>query len=512
MASLIRTPWLAERRDRLTEAWSRFASRLEVHQRLALVGGILGAGIMLYRTQPAWWYRGPWSAHEFVAPLALAIVMGTLGQLFVVYLRQFERRIIQESRRFYFLALVVLATVAASDIMRLLEVSPFASPVGASAILLALFLGIRPALFTSALLSVLAGLAVGVSPSSLAWAGGAAMMHAAGAIAAVMAVHRVRARADLARAGIYVALVQGAIAGSIAALADLPLREIGHAALAAGVSGVLSAIVAMGLLPYLEGLFEIVTPFKLLELANPAQPLLRLVLTKAPGTYHHSIMVGNLAEAAADAIGADGLLVRVGAYYHDIGKTKRPIFFVENQLGIENMHDKLNPRLSARVIIAHVEEGLELARQHRLPREITDFIATHHGKSLVSYFLHQAEQAEGPDAVNEEGFRYPGPRPWTREQAIVMLADATEATMRTLKNPTIEQIEATVRRIIQKRLSEGELSEAPITLAELEVVAQTFIRITQGLYHQRIEYPDQWLKELGQRKQEGKKVGNLARG
>jgi putative nucleotidyltransferase with HDIG domain len=223
-------------------------------------------------------------------------------------------------------------------------------------------------------------------------------------------------------------------------------------------------------------------------------------------------MVGNLAEAAADAIGADGLLVRVGAYYHDIGKTKRPIFFVENQLGIENMHDKLNPRLSARVIIAHVEEGLELARQHRLPRDITDFIATHHGKSLVSYFLHQAEQAEGPDAVSEEGFRYPGPRPWTREQAIVMLADATEATMRTLKNPTIEQIEATVRRIIQKRLTEGELSEAPITLAELEIVAQTFIRITQGLYHQRIEYPDQWLKELGQRKQEGKKVGHLARG
>ncbi|MEB3186770.1 MAG: HDIG domain-containing protein [bacterium] len=512
MAILTRTPWFAERRDRLAGTWRQFATRLEVHRRLATLGTLLGTGGVLYRMQPSWWPQATWGLPLLADLLALALVLGTLGQLFVVYLRQFERRILHESRRFYFLALVILSTVAASGIMQVLDVSPFASPLGACAILLALFLGTRPAFVTSALLSVLISLAVGVHPGTPPWAGGMGLLHAAGAIAAILAVHRVRARADLARAGIYIALVQGAIAASLAGLAGLPLREVGHAAIAAGSSGVLSAIVAMGLLPYLEGLFEIVTPFKLLELANPAQPLLRLVLTKAPGTYHHSIMVGNLAEAAADAIGADGLLVRVGAYYHDIGKTKRPIFFVENQLGIENMHDKLNPRLSARVIIAHVEEGLELARQHRLPRDISDFIATHHGKSLVSYFLHQAEQAEGPDAVSEEGFRYPGPRPWTREQAIVMLADATEATMRTLKNPTIEQIEATVRRIIQKRLTEGELSEAPITLAELEIVAQTFIRITQGLYHQRIEYPDQWLKELGQRKQEGKKVGHLARG
>jgi putative nucleotidyltransferase with HDIG domain len=267
----------------------------------------------------------------------------------------------------------------------------------------------------------------------------------------------------------------------------------------------------VGVLPYLEDMFGITTTFKLLELANPSQPLLRELQLKAPGTYHHSILVGNLAEAAAEAIGADALLVRVGSYYHDVGKTKRPYFFIENQLGMANQHDRISPRLSALVITAHVKEGLEMAREHKLPAILQEFIATHHGTSLVSYFYHQAVQAEGQRQVQEEHFRYPGPRPRTRETGIVMLADGVEAACRSLKTPTPEQIEQMVRKIVDKRLADGELSEAPLTLKEIEKISAAFIRILTGLFHHRIEYPDQVFRELrgGGDAEKGKKVARL---
>ncbi|MBU6429180.1 MAG: HDIG domain-containing protein, partial [Cyanobacteria bacterium REEB65] len=334
----------------------------------------------------------------------------------------------------------------------------------------------------------------------------------AGAWAAVYALRRVRQRGDVVRAGFQAGVVMGLGAAIANVLLARPLAGLGWQVFWAALSGPGSAILAMGVLPYLEGLTGIATPFTLLELANPSQPLLRHLLLKAPGTYHHSILVGNLGEAAAEQIGADPLLVRVGAYYHDIGKTKRPYFFIENQIGMGNQHDNINPRLSSLVITAHVKEGIEMARDYKLPQQIADFIPMHHGCSLVSYFYHKALAAEGPEEVYDEHFRYPGPRPNTKETAIVMLADGIEATTRTLTRPTSEQIEATVRRIVNKRLTEGELSEAPLTLQELEKVVQAFNRVLQGLYHQRIEYPDQVAeKEEKAKREEKRRLGGLSR-
>jgi hypothetical protein len=498
--------------ERIPDSLRAAFERVETHQALAGWGTGTALVVLLLLIHSAWLPNGSSHPAAYLPACGVAIAVAAVVNLYTVYLKLFEPQLVREARRLYVLALVTVLGFTSVWVLQLLKAPAYLSPLPCVGILLAVFLNSRVALFTAFLMALTAGASLGAGAPSALEGAGAILVQVGGAIAAIFAVHRIRARMDLARAGLFASLVNVVLIGALAALSGGSPMLWGQKAMWGAIGGVGSAVLAVGILPYFEALFGIMTPFKLLELANPTQPLLRHVLTKAPGTYHHSIMVGNLAEAAAEAIGADALLVRVGAYYHDIGKTKRPIFFIENQLGIDNAHDKLHPRLSARVIIAHVEEGMELARQHRLPQDISDFIATHHGKSLVSYFMHQAEQLEGPEAVSEEGFRYPGPRPWTKEQGIVMLADVIEATMRTLKSPSVEQIEATVRRIVNKRLQEGELSETPLTMAELEVCAQVFIRITQGLYHQRIEYPDQLLNDLNtKRPPEGKKVGSPAR-
>jgi len=241
-------------------------------------------------------------------------------------------------------------------------------------------------------------------------------------------------------------------------------------------------------LPYLEHLFGLVTPIKLLELSSPSHPLLRRLQIEAPGTYHHSIVVANLAEAAAESIGADSLLVRVGAYYHDIGKVRRPVFFVENQIGVENPHEKMAPSLSALTVLAHVRDGIEYAREQRLPEAVIRFIPEHHGTSLITYFYHQA--MERGDVVDEEGFRYEGPKPQSRESAILMIADAVEGAVRSMPRPTPDRIEQVVRRIIRERLEDGQLDECDLTFRDLDVIAQTFTRLLAGMFHPRVEYPD----------------------
>jgi hypothetical protein len=210
---------------------------------------------------------------------------------------------------------------------------------------------------------------------------------------------------------------------------------------------------------------------------------------EAPGTYHHSIVVGNLAEAAAEAVGADGLLVRVGSYYHDVGKVKRPEFFIENQLLSPNPHDKMSPSLSALVITSHIKEGLELAREYNLPEVIKAIIREHHGTTLVSYFYHQAAETQGN--VQEADFRYEGPIPQSKEAALVMLADSVEAAVRSLVNPSQGKIDGLIRKIIKDRLNDGQLDQSDLTLRDLDRVAQAFSRVIAGIYHPRVEYPEE---------------------
>ena len=264
-------------------------------------------------------------------------------------------------------------------------------------------------------------------------------------------------------------------------------------------NGILSAVGAIGLLPYLETVFGITSSIRLLELSNPNHPLLRKLLLEAPGTYHHSMMVGNLGEAAAEAVGADPLLTRVGSQYHDIGKTKRPYFFVENQFSGVNPHDKISPTLSTLIITSHVKDGVEMARQHKLPKVLVDFIREHHGTDLVKYFYHRAKES-GQD-VSEDDFRYPGPKPQSKETAIVMLADSVEAAVRSMPKPTPGRIEGLVRKIIKERLADGQLDESNITLRDLDLIADAFVKVLTGMYHHRVEYPDGALKERAKDKE-----------
>ena len=223
---------------------------------------------------------------------------------------------------------------------------------------------------------------------------------------------------------------------------------------------------------------------------------------EAPGTYHHSLMVSTLCEAAAEAIGANPILARVGAFYHDIGKLKRPLFFVENQsyFGIENPHNKLNPRLSKMVITAHPKDGVELAKKNGLPSVICDFILQHHGEGLAKYFYNQAVQEEGIENVKEEQFRYTGPKPNTKETAILMLADAVESAVRAMKGATSEEIENIIDKIIVERLNDGQLADSPLTLKDLKVIALTFSRILRGMQHNRIKYQENIAEEFAKNK------------
>ncbi|MDQ0190474.1 HDIG domain-containing protein [Alicyclobacillus cycloheptanicus] len=256
------------------------------------------------------------------------------------------------------------------------------------------------------------------------------------------------------------------------------------------LNGVLCAVLTMGILPFFESAFGLLTAIRLLELSNPNNPLLRKVLLEAPGTYHHSLIVGNLAEAAAEIVGADPLICRVGAYYHDVGKTRRPLFFVENQMTKENPHEKIAPSLSHLIITSHVSDGLEMLQKAGLPKPIRDICATHHGTTILWYFYNKAKEQDKNGVVKIDDFRYPGPKPKTRECAIVMICDAVEAAVRSMSKPTPNRVEGVIRKIIRDRLQDGQLDECDLTLQDLDVMVPAFMKTLKGIYHARIEYPD----------------------
>jgi cyclic-di-AMP phosphodiesterase PgpH len=259
-------------------------------------------------------------------------------------------------------------------------------------------------------------------------------------------------------------------------------------------------MVVMALTPIIETAFGYASDIKLLELANLNHPALKELVLQAPGTYHHSIIMGSLVESAAEAIGANTLLARSCAYYHDIGKGRNPAFFGENQKG-ENPHDTLAPTMSAVIIKRHVTEGIEMARQYNLPKRVADAIPQHHGTRLVGYFFHKAQKEqegrENPQAIDEAVFRYPGPRPQFREAALVMIADAVEAASRSMPEPTNEKLRALVQRLINVIFSEGQLDECDLTLKDLHLITEAFVRTLEGIYHARPAYPPGALASRG---------------
>ncbi len=301
---------------------------------------------------------------------------------------------------------------------------------------------------------------------------------------------RVRRRFQVIQAGLLAGILQFIIAYILEAKTgflvfshlDLGLLKI------CLINGILSSIIVLGILPIFEFIFKVLTNISLLELSDFNHPLMRRLILEAPGTYQHSLVMANLSEAAAESIGANSLLVRVGAYYHDIGKLVKPQYFVENLVNYKDMHKKLKPSMSKLIIFNHVKEGVELAKKYHLNPQIINFIRQHHGKTLVYYFYHRAKEIE-PEGKHEEEYKYPGPKPQSKETAIVALADSIEAISRTVSEPNPARIEEMVREVVKKRFMEGELDESNLTLKDLEKITQSFIRILNATFHTRINYP-----------------------
>lgn len=422
------------------------------------------------------------------AMLLAAILEGILG--FAIYF--FHKKLYKNDLSLVLLAIIILSTLIISTVIK--AISNFLLPLAAGSMLISILINPSIALISSFIMSMAIGLMLGNDFTFT-------MVAFLGAVTGVFCTVKVSQRVDLTKAGGIIGLVNFVLIMGLGLLNNNPVLTILQQSSWGIVSGILSSVLTIGTLPFLESVFGITTSIKLLELSNPNQALLRKLMIDAPGTYHHSIIVGNLAEAAAEAIGADSLLSRVGANYHDIGKLKRPYFFIENQLTTDNPHDKLNPTLSALIITSHVKDGIEIAREYHLPDCIKEFIAQHHGTTLLSFFYNKA--ACGTDKQPDEtSFRYEGPRPQTREVAIVMLADSTEAAVRSMSSPTPGKIDGLIRQIIKDKLADGQLDESDLTLKELDKIAGAFSRVLTGIFHTRIEYPER-LKEL-----EGKQAKN----
>ncbi|GKU81305.1 HD family phosphohydrolase [Niallia sp. NCCP-28] len=312
----------------------------------------------------------------------------------------------------------------------------------------------------------------------------------AGGLAAVLFLKKHNQRSNILQAGLFVSLVNIIAIFSMILLQNgqYGAKEYGIYVLVAVISGISAAVLTIGFLPFFEAGFGILSTMKLIELSNPNHPLLKKILTEAPGTYHHSVMVANLSESACEAIGANGLLARVGCYYHDIGKTKRPHFFIENQLNMGNPHDRLPALASKNIIIAHATDGAELLRKYKMPKEIVDIAEQHHGTTLLKFFYYKAKE-KGLD-VKESDFRYPGPKAQTKEAAIIGIADSVEAAVRSLNSPTPEQIEGLIKNIVSDRLQDGQLDECDLSLKEIDRIRNTLCETLKGIFHSRIEYPD----------------------
>jgi putative nucleotidyltransferase with HDIG domain len=312
----------------------------------------------------------------------------------------------------------------------------------------------------------------------------------AGGLVGIYSLQRVSRINTFVWAGVYVMCANIVVAITFALLGgSIDTLRLGQSVLASAINGVLAAILALGGYSLLGMVFNITTKLQLLDLARPTHPLMRQLLLKAPGTYHHSIMVGNMAEQAAEIVGADALLARVGAFYHDIGKTIRPYFFSENQMESPNPHDLLDPETSAQIIRSHTTDGLQLARKYRLPRAISAFVTEHHGTSKISYFYHKACKEYGKENVDCSLYQHIGPRPQTKETAIVMMADACEAVVRSVRPHDAKALEELIQNLVAKMIADGQLNTAPLTLQEIDTIAASFVNTLQGVFHPRIRYP-----------------------
>lgn len=413
--------------------------------------------------------------------LGLFVYVLLVASIVMAFLYKFEPKIYRNDLLLALLGLIALIALILAKVAY--YYSFFAGPAATGALLAAILINPRVGLMLSVAIAMLLGVMVNYDLRAVA----SALL---GSMVGVYSVAKMAHGYSLTRTGIWISLVNVLTIGTLGLMADFELAQLLLECLLGVVAGIGSAIITTGVLPYLEHAFNITTPIKLLELGQSNHPLLQRLLLEAPGTYHHSVLLGNLAEAGADVIGADPVTVRVGAYYHDVGKIKRPYFFVENQFGAENPHDKIAPSLSALILISHVRDGLELCREYKLPKVISDIVRQHHGTLLASFFYRKAQELEHGECVQEADFRYEGPKPQTKEAALIMIADACEAAVRSINKPNANRIEAMVKKIIRERLNDGQFDECNLTLRDLTKIGDVYARILSSMFHSRIEYPE----------------------
>ena len=428
------------------------------------------------------------------AYLGLTVLILLFFYLFYRDIKRYRPALITDTRKLFLLAFLLLVTVTVAQFSKyifslladkfLLDsiTIGFAMPVSAGAMLVCLLFDFHLAVGFSFVVSILLGILFQGDPFM-------PIYYFLGSIMAALSVIHCKKRTAVIRAGAFTGLINlVTILGIDLYKGDLLTRGIYD--LSAGFLGaVLISMIVSVSLPFFEALFDIATDIKLLELLDPNQPLLKELVYKSPGTYHHSIVIGNLAEAAAEAIGENPLLARVGAYYHDVGKIRKPEYFIENQRPYDNKHDRLMPSMSSLIIASHVKDGIDMAREHKLPTSVIDIIRQHHGTSLITYFYQKAKELQPLIKIAEEDYRYPGPRPGTKVAAIVMLSDSVEAASRTLDNPTPQRIQALTNSVITRIFLDDQLVRCDLTLRDLREIARSFNLILSGIFHHRIDYP-----------------------
>ena len=443
--------------------------QIEILTELGLIGDSAGEGVILL---------------YIVLAILLSSVMGI--QFFYIYKNY--RSVYLDFKK---LVLITLINVFSLILVRCVSfASPFMIPLALAPLLMTMLINYKISLFVNSMNVIIVAALTGFNSQVI-------IIAIVNALVGATILRKMQQRNDILYSTLYIAVLSGVITFATGVILSSNLKDIFLNSAFSIIGTVFAGVLATGLLPFLESTFNIVTTLKLLELSNPNSPLLKKLLMEAPGTYHHSMLVANLAELAAEEVKANPVIARIGAYYHDVGKTTRPYFFKENQISKENPHDKITANLSTLIIISHVKEGLELAKEYNIPEVIQDIIAQHHGTTLVKYFYYTVKNnSENPDEVREEDFRYPGPIPSTKEAGIIMLADSVEAAVRSINEPTKGKIEEMVNNIIKDKLHSGQLNDCDLTLKDLETIRKCFLKTLNGIYHQRIEYPTEKSKSL----------------
>lgn len=412
----------------------------------------------------------------------IAIEIIVIGYLYI-----FERKVFYNTKLLAIVSVIFLSVILISQLLS--TISGYLIPISIATMLVSIMVNPKFAILLNVVLSIVLGISTSSEISVI-------VVSLLGGVGGAFASVNTQQRYNIIITGLIVSGINVLTIIGFGLVNNLEVNEFLRRVIYGFTNGIFSSIVAIGSLPLWESIFGVLTPLKLLELSNPNQPLLKRLLLEAPGTYHHSVLVGNLSESAAEVVNANPLLTRVGAYYHDVGKLKRPYFFKENQVMGDNPHDKINANLSTLVITNHAKDGVSLAKSYKVPREITDIINQHHGTTLVAYFYHKALNEEDGENIEEERFRYEGPKPQTKEAAIIMLADSVEAAVRSMSAPNKGKIEVMVRNIIKSKLNDGQLDECSLTLKDLNNIGTAFTNVLMGIYHQRIEYPQLDLSEL----------------